>query len=157
MEENVGRIPADGLRLAIVVAKWNSFVTDGLLDGAMKALREAGGDESAIEIFRVPGAFEIPLVCQHAATSGSYDGVIALGAVIRGETPHFEYVCRAVTDGVSQAALGSGVPVTFGVLTTDTAEHAIARSRDDANNKGGEAAMAALEMIHLLKNIPRQG
>ena len=138
-------------RYAIVVAKWNSFVTDGLLKGALDTL-EAKGLES--KVFQVPGAFELPLICQEAAKSGSYAGVIALGAVIRGDTPHFDYVCSGVTLGITEASVSSGRPIAFGVLTTDNVEHAIARSRDDANNKGAEAALAAIEMVELLETIP---
>ena len=138
-------------RYAVVVAKWNSFVTDGLLKGAVDTL-EAKGFEA--QVFEVPGAFELPLVCQEAAKSPAFAAVIALGAVIRGDTPHFDYVCTGVTQGITQASLTTGRPIAFGVLTTDNVEHAIARSRDDANNKGAEAALAAIEMVDVLESIP---
>jgi len=141
-----------GSRYAVVVAKWNSFVTDGLLRGAIETLKTRGMEA---EVFQVPGAFELPLACQEAAKSASFDGVIALGAVIRGDTPHFDYVCSGVTHGITQASLSTGRPIAFGILTTDTVEHAIERSRDDANNKGSEAALAAIEMVELLKTIPQ--
>ena len=143
-----------GLRVAIVVAKWNSFVTDGLLWGAETALSDLGIHAGDITVLRVPGAFEVSTACIVAARSEQFDAVVVLAAVIQGETPHFEYVCRAITDGVSRAGLETGLPVTFGVLTTATVEHAVARSREDANNKGAEAATAAVEMIHLLRSIP---
>lgn len=138
-------------RYAVVVAKWNSFVTDGLLQGALKTLKAQGFDS---QVFEVPGAFELPLVCQETAKSEAFEAVIALGAVIRGDTPHFDYVCSGVTHGITQASLSTSVPIAFGVLTTDTAEHAVARSRDDANNKGSEAAMAAIDMVEVLRTIP---
>jgi len=141
-----------GSRYAVVVAKWNSFVTDGLLQGALKTLKAQGMEA---EVFQVPGAFELPLICQEAAKSSAFVGVIALGAVIRGDTPHFDYVCSGVTHGITQASLSTGRPIAFGVLTTDNVEHAIERSRDDANNKGSEAALAAIEMVELLKTIPQ--
>ena len=137
---------------AVVVANWNSFITDGLLQGALATLKQSGLDS---HVYRVPGAFEIPLMCQEAAKSGAFAGVIALGAVIRGDTPHFDYVCSGVTQGITQASLETGLPIAFGVLTTDKIEHAVARSQDDANNKGAEAAMAAIEMVKLLQTLPR--
>jgi 6,7-dimethyl-8-ribityllumazine synthase len=138
-------------RYAIVVAKWNSFVTDGLLQGAVRTLEAQGLDS---QVFQVPGAFELPLVCQEAAKSEAFEAVIALGAVIRGDTPHFDYVCSGVTHGITQASLSTSVPIAFGVLTTDTVEDAVARSRDDANNKGSEAAMAAIDMVEVLQTVP---
>ena len=138
-------------RYAVVVAKWNSFVTDGLLKGAVDTL-EAKGMQS--QVFQVPGAFELPLICQEAAKSGAFAAGVALGAVIRGDTPHFDYVCSGVTQGITEASLRTGCPIAFGVLTTDTIDHAVARSRDDANNKGAEAALAAIEMVEVLSTIP---
>jgi 6,7-dimethyl-8-ribityllumazine synthase len=140
-------------RFALVVGRWNSFVVDHLLEGAVDALRRHGIANSQMTIVRVPGAFEIPLVCKKAAQSGNYDAIVALGAVIRGGTPHFEYVAGECIKGLSQVSMDSGIPVAFGVLTVDSIEQAIERSGSKAGNKGEEAALSALEMISLLDNL----
>lgn len=144
--------PNDG-RYAIVVGRWNAFVVESLLEGAVDSLMRHGVEESNITIIRAPGAVEIPLVVKKAAASGKYDAVIALGAVIRGGTPHFEYVAGECVKGLSSIALQYDIPVAFGVLTVDTIEQAIERSGTKAGNKGEEAAMSAFEMVALLKEM----
>jgi 6,7-dimethyl-8-ribityllumazine synthase len=141
-------------RYALVVGRWNSFVVEHLLDGAVDTLRRHGVDDSQLTVIRVPGAFEIPLACQRAARSGNYDAIIALGAVIRGGTPLFEHVAGECTKGLAQVMLGEDVPVAFGVLTVDSIEQAIERSGTKAGNKGAEAASSALEMVSLLASLP---
>jgi len=137
----------------LVVGRWNSFVVEHLLEGALDTLRRHGVSEKQITIVRVPGAFEIPLVCQKVAQAGKVDAIIALGAVIRGGTPHFEYVAGECTKGISQVSMNHGVPVSFGVLTVDSIEQAVERSGTKAGNKGEEAAMSAIEMVNLLEQI----
>jgi 6,7-dimethyl-8-ribityllumazine synthase len=144
--------PNDG-RYAIVVGRWNAFVVESLLEGAVDSLMRHGIEEANITIIRAPGAVEIPLVVKKAAASGKYDAVIALGAVIRGGTPHFEYVAGECVKGLSNIALQYDIPVAFGVLTVDTIEQAIERSGTKAGNKGEEAAMSAFEMVALLKEM----
>lgn len=141
-------------RVAIVSARFNNLVVAGLLRGAIETLREAGLSNSDINHVSVPGAFEIPLAARKLAASGEYDAVVALGAVIRGDTAHFEYVSRGCIDGLMQVMLATGVPVGFGVLTVDSAEQALSRSADDGSNKGREAALAAIEMLTLLRELP---
>ncbi len=148
-----GDFSATDARFAIVVGRWNSFVVEHLLEGALDFLRRHGVEPGQLEIVRAPGAFEIPLVCQKLAAKGGYDAIIALGAVIRGGTPHFEYVAGECTSGLSKVALQYGVPVAFGVLTVDTIEQAIERAGTKAGNKGAEAAASALEMVSLLARI----
>ena len=145
-----GNLNGAGRKLGIVVARFNSFISEKLLEGAMDALVRSGVDSGDIEVARVPGAFEIPLVTQRMARSGRYDAVICLGAVIRGATPHFDFVAGEVAKGTAQVMLDTGVPVLFGVLTTETIEQAIERAGSKAGNKGSEVAVAALEMINLL-------
>ena len=135
---------------AIVVGRWNSFVVEHLLEGALDALRRHGVNDKQITIVRAPGAFEIPLVCRQLAVQKKYDAIIALGAVIRGGTPHFEHVAGECTKGMAQVSLEYGIPVSFGVLTVDTIEQAVERSGTKAGNKGAEAALSALEMVSLL-------
>ncbi|MAK90022.1 MAG: 6,7-dimethyl-8-ribityllumazine synthase [Oceanospirillaceae bacterium] len=142
--------PNDG-KYAIVVGRWNAFVVESLLEGAVDSLMRHGVEESNITIIRAPGAFEIPLVVKKAADCGKYDAVIALGAVIRGGTPHFEYVAGECVKGLASVSLDAGIPVSFGVLTVDTIEQAVERSGTKAGNKGEEAAMSAFEMVALLK------
>jgi 6,7-dimethyl-8-ribityllumazine synthase len=144
--------PNDG-RYAIVVGRWNAFVVESLLDGAIDSLQRHGVEEDNITIIRAPGAFEIPLVVQKVAASGRYDAIIALGAVIRGGTPHFEYVAGECTKGLSSVSLEYGIPVSFGVLTVDSIEQAIERAGTKAGNKGEEAAMSAFEMVSLLSAL----
>lgn len=138
---------------ALVVGRWNSFVVEHLLEGAIDTLRRHGVSDEQITVVRAPGAFEIPLVCQKVAEKGGVDAIIALGAVIRGGTPHFEYVSGECTKGISQVSMNTGVPVAFGVLTVDSIEQAIERSGTKAGNKGEEAALSALEMVSLLGQI----
>ncbi|MDT5263043.1 MAG: 6,7-dimethyl-8-ribityllumazine synthase [Acidobacteriota bacterium] len=148
-----GRLNAGGFRFAIVSSRWNDFLTARLVEGALDALERLGADEDAVEHFRVPGSFEIPLVAQHAAQSGRFAAVVCLGTVIRGQTPHFEYVAGEVTKGISQVALSTGVPVLYGIITADTLEQAIDRAGVKSGNKGFEAAMSAVEMVNLLKSV----
>ena len=138
---------------ALVVGRWNSFVVEHLLEGALDTLRRHGVGDKQITIVRAPGAFEIPLVCRQLAEKGGFDAIIALGAVIRGGTPHFEYVAGECTKGIAQVTMQYGIPVTFGVLTVDTIEQAVERSGTKAGNKGAEAAETALEMVSLLGKI----
>jgi len=140
-------------RYAIVVARFNSFVVESLLEGAVDTLRRHGIGEKDITIVRVPGAFEMPLAVKKVAMSGDYDAVVALGAVIRGGTPHFEYVAGECVKGISQVSLDSGIPVSFGVLTVDSIEQAIERSGTKAGNKGAEATLGAIEMVSLLNKL----
>jgi 6,7-dimethyl-8-ribityllumazine synthase len=148
-----GSFDVEGARVAIAVARWNSQITDSLLQGAELALSRHGISAQDVEVFRVPGAFELPLACSKLAQTGRFDAVIALGCVIRGGTPHFEYVSGETTRGVGEVALREGLPVAFGVLTTDNLDQALERSGDNAENKGAEAALTALEMISLFRRI----
>lgn len=148
-----GNLKADGKKFAIVIARYNSFISEKLLEGAIDSLTRSGAEESDIDIARVPGAFEIPLVAKKFAESQKYDAVICLGVVIRGATPHFEVVVNEVSKGAAQVGLESGVPVMFGVLTTETIEQAIERAGTKAGNKGAEVAVAAIEMANLVSSI----
>ena len=139
--------------IAILVTRWNSFITDNLLAGAIRSLERNGVDQSQLSVVRVPGAFELPLTAQKIAQTGNYVAIIALGCVIRGGTPHFEYVSAGATEGLNRVQLDTGIPVTFGVLTVDDVEQAIERSGEDPNNKGEEAALTALEMVRLFDKI----
>ncbi len=146
-----GQLNAKGLRFAVVVARFNHFITDRLVEGALDALTRHEADEENITLVRSPGAFEIPAVANRLVQSGKYDAVICLGAVIRGGTPHFDYVAAEVSKGVAQAGLNGNCPVAFGVLTCDTIEQAIERAGTKAGNKGAEAALAAVEMANLFR------
>lgn len=148
-----GDFKASSAQFALVVARWNSFVVEHLLEGAIDALKRHGITEKQLTIFRTPGAFEIPLVVKKVADQKKFDAIIALGAVIRGGTPHFEYVAGECVKGLGQVSLTAGIPVAFGVLTVDTIEQAIERSGTKAGNKGAEAALSALEMVNLLKQL----
>ncbi len=148
-----GDFSANTARFAIVVGRFNSFVVESLLEGAVDTLKRHGVSEANLTIVRVPGAFEIPLAAQIAANSGDYDSVVALGAVIRGGTPHFDYVAGECTKGLGQISLSTGLPIAFGILTVDSIEQAIERSGTKAGNKGEEAALTALEMVSLLRNM----
>lgn len=148
-----GYISGKGLKFGIVAARFNDFITGRLLDGALDALRRHETADGDIDVAWVPGAFEIPLAAQKMAESGRYDAVICLGAVIRGSTSHYDYVCSEVSKGVAQISLRSGVPTIFGVLTTENIEQAIERAGTKAGNKGADAAVAAMEMAHLLKKM----
>ncbi|OGP34490.1 MAG: 6,7-dimethyl-8-ribityllumazine synthase [Deltaproteobacteria bacterium GWC2_65_14] len=147
-----GDLQGQGLKVAVVVSRFNGFITDRLVEGALDALRRHGVQEKDISLVRVPGSFELPLAVRKAA-AGKVDAVIALGALIRGGTPHFEYLSAEVTKGVAQVTLDSGVPVAFGVLTTDTIEQAIERAGTKSGNKGFEAAVTAIEMARLLRQM----
>ena len=140
-------------KYALIVSRWNSFVVEALKDGALDTLRRQGVKDEDITIYYAPGAFEFPLVAQKIASTKKFDAIIALGAVIRGGTPHFEYVAGECTKGLAQVSMDSGIPVTFGVLTVDSIEQAIERSGTKAGNKGAEAAMSALEMVSLFKAL----
>lgn len=140
-------------KYSIVVGRWNSFVVEHLLEGALDALRRHGVSDKQITIVRAPGAFEIPLVCKKVAASGNVDAIIALGAVIRGGTPHFEYVAGECTKGIAMVSMEHDIPISFGVLTVDTIEQAVERSGSKAGNKGEEAAMSALEMVSLMNAL----
>lgn len=148
-----GHLSAQGLRFAVVIARFNSFITDKLLSGACDALNRHGADTDDTEIVYVPGAFELPLAAQKVAASGRVDAVICLGAVIRGATPHFEYVCAEAAKGIAKVGLDSGLPVIFGVITADTQEQAIERAGSKAGNKGWEAAVSAIEMANLMREL----
>jgi 6,7-dimethyl-8-ribityllumazine synthase len=144
-------LSAAGFRFAVVSSRWNDFLTSRLVEGALDALERLGAAEESVEHFRVPGSFEIPLLALKLAESGRFDAVVCLGTVIRGQTPHFEYVAGEVTKGVAQAAIETGVPVLYGIVTADTLEQAIDRAGVKAGNKGFEAAMAAVELVNLYK------
>ena len=148
-----GTLNAKGLRFAIVVSRFNDFINTKLLDGCLDALSRHGADDGKISIVRVPGSFEIPLMAKKLADSGNFDAIICLGAVIRGATPHFEYISAEVTKGIAKVTLDSGIPVSFGILTTDNIEQAIERAGTKSGNKGWDAALAAVEMVNLLKAI----
>jgi 6,7-dimethyl-8-ribityllumazine synthase len=148
-----GRLSAGGFRFALVSSRWNDFLTGRLVEGALDALERLGADDGAVEHFRVPGSFEIPLLALKLAGSGRFDAIVCLGTVIRGQTPHFEYVAGEVTKGIAHAALSTGVPVLYGIVTADTLEQAIDRAGVKAGNKGFEAAMSAVEMVNLYKAV----
>lgn len=148
-----GGMVVDGARFGIVVGRFNSFVVESLLDGALDTLKRHGASEKDIEIVRVPGAFEIPLACKQMAAGKKYDAIIALGAVIRGGTPHFEFVAGECGKGLAQVMLEYGIPVAFGVLTVDTIEQAIERAGTKAGNKGVEATLSAIEMVNLMPQL----
>jgi 6,7-dimethyl-8-ribityllumazine synthase len=151
-----GQLAAGGLRFAIVVSRFNSFITERLLSGAMDALTRTGADTSQIDTVKVPGAWEIPLVAAELARQHRYDAVICLSAVVRGDTPHFDYVAGEAAKGIAHASAETGVPVAFGVLTTNTLEQAIDRAGGKGGNKGFDAAMTAIEMANLMRTL-RQG
>jgi 6,7-dimethyl-8-ribityllumazine synthase len=148
-----GKLIAQGMKFALVVSRFNSFITERLLEGALDCLRRKGVQDEDLTVLRVPGAWEIPLVAKRLAQGRAYDGVICLGAVIRGSTPHFDYVAAEVSKGIAQVSLDSGMPIAFGILTTDTLEQAIERAGSKAGNKGFAAAEAAVEMVNLLKEL----
>lgn len=148
-----GGLTVDKARFCVVVTRWNSFVVDSLEAGAIDTLKRHGARDEDITVVRLPGAFEMPLVLDKIAQKGEYDAIVALGAVIRGGTPHFEYVAGECVKGMAQVTLKHGVPIAFGVLTVDTIEQAIERAGTKAGNKGGEAAASAIEMVNLLRAI----
>lgn len=151
-----GDLVGDGHSFAVVVARFNEHVTEHLLEGAIDMLERHGVDSDDITVVRVPGSWEIPVAAKKCASSGKYAAVVSLGAVIRGETPHFDYVCSGVTSGTMQVSVETEVPTTFGILTTDTVEQAIARAGLKAGNKGREAAEAAIEMVNVMEQIERE-
>jgi 6,7-dimethyl-8-ribityllumazine synthase len=155
--EIAGTEDGAGLRVGVVVARFNAFITERLLAGARGALRDCGVADGDVTVVRVPGAFEVPLAADRLASNGEVDVIVCLGAVIRGGTPHFEYVSRAVTDGVGRVMLEFGIPVAFGILTTDTVEQAVDRSGEGADNKGAEAARTAIEMARVLEQLRGRG
>ena len=151
-----GRLTAEGFRFAIVASRWNDFLTSKLVEGALDALERLGAAEDAVEIFKVPGAFEIPLAALKAAGSGRFDAVIAIGAVIRGETSHFEHVAGEAAKGIAQVSMQTGIPVIFGVVTAENLEQAIMRCGVKSGNKGFEAAMSAIEVVNLYREMGGQ-
>jgi 6,7-dimethyl-8-ribityllumazine synthase len=150
-----GQLIGTGLRFGVVVSRFNSFITARLLEGALDALSRHGADLDAVDVVWVPGTFEIPVVAQRLAGSGRYQAVVCLGCLIRGGTPHFDYLAAEVTKGVAQAGLGSGVPTVFGVLTTDTVEQAVERAGTKAGNKGFDAGVTAIEMADVMRQLER--
>ncbi len=151
--EIAGALQGDGLRVAIAVARFNSFITDRLLGGAMDGLRRHGVADEAVTVVRVPGSWELPVTVKALAESGKYDAIICLGAVIRGDTPHFDYVAGEAAKGIGQAMISTGIPVAFGVLTTNTLEQAIDRAGAKSGNKGFDAAATVIEMADVLRQI----
>ncbi|MBW1678678.1 MAG: 6,7-dimethyl-8-ribityllumazine synthase [Deltaproteobacteria bacterium] len=148
-----GHLDAEGLKFGIIISRFNDFIGEKLMGGAIDALLRHGAKETDIEIYRVPGAFEIPLTAKKIALAKKYDAIICLGAVIRGDTPHFDYIAAEVSKGIATVGLETGAPIIFGVLTTDTIEQAIERSGSKAGNKGWDAANAAVEMVNLYKEF----
>ncbi|MGG4492031.1 6,7-dimethyl-8-ribityllumazine synthase [Metabacillus idriensis] len=153
MKTYEGNLVGSGLKVAIIVGRFNEFITSKLLSGAVDALKRHGVEDENVELAWVPGAFELPLVAKKMASSNKYDAVITLGTVIRGSTTHYDYVCNEAAKGVSQASMSTGVPVIFGVLTTESIEQAIERAGTKAGNKGYEAAVSAIEMANLMRTI----
>jgi 6,7-dimethyl-8-ribityllumazine synthase len=153
VEKLSGQLDARGVRVAIVASRFNAFVVERLIEGALDVLTRTGGGASAVTVIRCPGAFEIPPLARLAAHSGRFDAVVCLGAVIRGSTPHFDYVAGEASKGVAQVAFAAPVPVVFGILTTDTIEQAVERAGTKAGNKGADAALSALEMISLFHQL----
>ena len=148
-----GNLTANGLRFGIVVSRWNDFITKALLEGALDAIRRHGGNEEQVTVAWVPGSFEIPVAAKALAMSGKYDGIVALGCVIRGATSHYDHIAGAVTSGLNSVGLESGLPIAFGVITVESIEQAIERAGSKAGNKGAEAAVVVMEMANLLRQI----
>ena len=148
-----GTLTAKGVKFGIVVSRFNDFINKRLLDGALDALSRHGAEDENVSIVKVPGSFEIPLMAKKLADSSKYDAIICLGAVIRGATPHFEYISAEVTKGIAKVTLDSGIPISFGILTTDNIEQAIERAGTKSGNKGWDAAMSAIEMVNVLKVV----
>jgi 6,7-dimethyl-8-ribityllumazine synthase len=151
-----GHLNGQGFRFAIVASRWNDFISSRLVEGALDALERLGAEEKLVEVFRVPGAFEIPLLASRLAESEKFDAVICIGTIIRGQTPHFEYIAGEVTRGIGEAGLQTGVPVVFGVVTADTVDQAIDRAGVKLGNKGFEAATTAVELVNLYKEVFRK-
>ncbi len=150
-----GRLLGEGKKFALISSRFNDFITDKLVGGALDALVRSGVDDDDIDLLKVPGAFEIPLVAKKAVATGKYDAVVCLGAVIRGSTSHYDYVCAEASKGIAQVSMDSGIPVIFGIITTDTIEQAIERAGTKAGNKGWSAAVSALEMANLMDTLNR--
>ena len=148
-----GKLDAKGLKTAIIASRFNDFITSKLVEGALDCLGRHGASQSDITLIRVPGSFEIPLAAQKAAGTGAYDAVICLGALIRGQTPHFDFIASETTKGIAQASLKTGVPITFGIITADNLDQAVDRAGAKSGNKGFEAALGAIEMSDLMKKI----
>ncbi len=148
-----GRLNAEGFRFALVASRWNDFLTARLTEGALDALERLGAAEKSVELYKVPGSFEIPLLARKVAGTGQFDAVICLGTIIRGQTPHFEYIAAEVTKGIAQVGMETGIPVVYGIVTADTLEQAIDRAGVKAGNKGFEAAMSAVELVNLYKEV----
>ncbi len=148
-----GELQVRNARFCLVVSRFNSFIVEGLLDGAVDTLKRHGAEEADLTIVRVPGAFDMPLALEKIAAGGEYDAIVALGAVIRGGTPHFDYVASECVKGIAQVTLKHTVPVAFGVLTTDTIEQAVERAGTKAGNKGADAALSAIEMVNVLRKL----
>ena len=152
MKEYKGQLNAKGFKFVIVVSRFNNFITEKLVDGAVDALVRSGGDKNSIEVVRVPGSFEIPLVVKRIAAKKRYDAIICLGAVIRGETPHFDFVANEVTKGIALLNLEYGLPITYGIITADNTEQAIDRAGNKMGNKGFQAAQSAMELLNLFQD-----
>jgi len=148
-----GHLKGQGFRYAIVASRWNDFISSRLVEGALDALERLGAEENRVEVYKVPGAFEIPLLALKLAESGRFDAIICVGTIIRGQTPHFEYIASEVASGIAQAALRTGVPVVFGVVTADTVDQAIDRAGVKLGNKGFEAGTTAVELVNLYKTL----
>ena len=148
-----GKLDATGLKVGLAISRFNSFISERLLEGSIDALLRHGAEEANLDVVRVPGAFELPLTTKKMVESGKYDAVICLGAVIRGATPHFDYVSAEVTKGIASVSLDAGVPVAFGVLTTDNIEQAVERAGSKSGNKGFEAAVTVIEMVNLFRSM----
>ena len=148
-----GKLEAKGLKFCIVISRFNDFITSKLLDGAKDALLRHGANEDEIDVIRVPGSFEIPMVAKKIALKGTYNAIICLGTVIRGATPHFEYVASEVSKGIASASMETGLPIAFGIITSDTIEQAIERAGTKSGNKGWDAAITAIERAQLLKKL----
>jgi 6,7-dimethyl-8-ribityllumazine synthase len=151
-----GKLIATGRRFAVVVSRFNQFITSKLLDGAVDCLQRHGAKEADVEVFWVPGAFEIPYLAKKLAVEGKHHGIICLGAIIRGDTPHFGYVANEVAKGIAQTALETGLPVVYGVITADTVEQAVERAGTKAGNRGFDAALSAIELVDLYGSMPRR-
>jgi len=152
-----GKLNAEGFRFAVIASRWNDFITSRLVEGALDALERLGAAADSVELYRVPGSFEIPLLALKVAQTGNFDAVICVGTIIRGQTPHFEYIAGEVTKGIAQAGMQTGVPVVYGIVTADTLEQAIDRAGAKQGNKGFEAAMSAVELVNLYKEAFKEG
>ncbi len=157
MKEFVGKTESREFKIGVVVSRFNEMITEGLLAGALNTLKEVGIADKDITLVRVPGSLEISLAAQRLAQTGKFEAIVCLGAVIRGETPHFDYICLQASNGVREVALKYGLPVTFGIITADTVEQALARADVEGRNKGSEAAISAVEMANLMKELEADG